>query len=174
MGVNRKSTNTFTVSGELLTIKTKSGVEILADAEDLGKLQTWSWCINKAGYAVANIGEKIVRMHRYIMDADDGEVVDHKNRNILDNRKQNLRICTQQENMRNVRPAQTSKTGEVGIRMTKHNKFNVRITHNKKEMHIGNYDTLEEAIAARKVAEKKYHGEFGSHHQERGLAHGEK
>lgn len=164
MGVRRKSTNTFTVNGAVLTIKTKSGVEILADSEDLDKLRTWSWCINKAGYAVANTGKKIVRMHRFIMDAADGSVVDHINHNILDNRKQNLRICSQKENARNVRTARNSETGEIGIRITEHNRFNVRITVDRRAIHIGNYRTMEEAIEARKAAERKYHGEFGSHH----------
>ncbi len=163
MGESKKNTNIFIENGDELIIKTKSGSKIIADLEDYKKLSKYSWCISKTGYAVCNTGKKVVRMHRYILDAEPGKVIDHINHNKLDNRKKNLRICSQQENLRNVKPCKTSQTGEVGIRITKGGKFNARITHNKKEIHIGNFETLSEAVAARIEAEKKFHGIYGAH-----------
>lgn len=121
-------------------------------------------CKSKKGYAVANIRGKVVKMQRYIMEVNDQKaVVDHINRNIFDNRKKNLRICSQAENCRNKSVSKKCKSGYLGIRVTKHGRYNVRITVNRKEIHIGNYGTLEEAIKAREMVEDKYHKQFASH-----------
>lgn len=48
-----------------------------------------------------------------------------------------------------------------GIRVTPFGKYNVRITCDRKEIHVGNYDSFEEAKQARIEAERKYYGEFG-------------
>lgn len=160
----RKNTNTFTTAGEVLLITTRNGFNYIADADDRELLEKYSWCRSATGYAVANIGHKVTKMHRYIMGITDPNVlVDHKNRNIYDNRKENLRICTHAENCRNKSVSKNCKTGHLGIRQTKEGKYNVRITSNWKEIYIGNYETLEDAIKAREAAEDKYRKEFGSH-----------
>ena len=95
-GSPRKSTNTFLIDGDVLTIETKDGEIFLADAEDYEKLSRYSWCLSKQGYAVANLGGKVRRMHRYILGLDSADtdmVIDHKNHDKRDNRKENLRIC---------------------------------------------------------------------------------
>lgn len=159
-GKARKSTNVFSIKGNVLTVKTKSGDTIMTDLDDFDQLNKYSWCVSKTGYAVANIGNKVTKMHRYILGVKNTcEVVDHINGNKLDNRKENLRICTQAENSRN--KTISNEYGVPGIRLTKHGKFNVRITVNKNEIHIGNYSTLKEAIDARLEAERNYYGEFG-------------
>ena len=159
-GHPRESTNKFELAGDVLIITTQKGGTILADAEDYPILKDHSWCISKTGYAVANFRGKVVKMHRLIMQADDPDiVVDHKNNNKLDNRKQNLRKCTQAENARN----KSGKHKYIGIRLTPHGSYNVRITINRKEIHVGNYATIDEAITARCKAEDKYHKEFGHH-----------
>ena len=160
----RKRTNTYEVHGDVLKITTKNGIEIIADADDLEKLNKYSWCISKTGYPVANINYKVTKMHRYILGLSDPTIiVDHKNRNPFDNRKANLRICTIADNTRNKSVSKNCKSGHIGIRKTPYGRYNVRITCNRKEIYVGNFKTLEEAIAARKTAEQKYHGEFGSH-----------
>lgn len=78
----------------------------------------------------------------------------------MDNRKVNLRLCSPKENSRNLSLAKNNKTGVTGVRKTKYGKWNARITVDRKEIYLGNYDTLEEAAKARKEAEKKYFGEF--------------
>ena len=160
----RERTNTYVVQGDILIITTGKGVEILADADDLEKLNKHSWCISKTGYPVANINHKVTKMHRHILGLTDPSIiVDHKNRNPFDNRKANLRICTAADNARNKSVSKKCKSGHIGIRKTPHNRYNVRITCGRKEIHIGNFKTLDEAIVARKAAEEMYHGEFGSH-----------
>lgn len=160
----RKRTNQYIVHGEVLEIITAKGDVILADTEDLDKIRRYSWCISKTGYAVANNGKKVIKMHRYILDLEDPDIqVDHRNRNRVDNRRKNLRCCTVVENKRNVGVKPGNRLGVLGIRRTPAGKYNVRIVKDRVEHHIGNFLTLEEAIAARNKAERKYHGEFASH-----------
>lgn len=164
-GKKRVSKNKFIIQGSILSVITSSGDVILADIPDKELLQKYTWCISKTGYAVANIRGKVTKMHRYILGTDvcGGSCVDHINRNPLDNRRANLRLCTCGENTRNRTASPNCKSGHIGIRITPSGKFNVRITYMRKEIHIGNFDTLEEAIQARNQAEDQYHGEFGSH-----------
>lgn len=162
-GHKRERTNTYLEEGDLLIVTTKKGEKILADIEDAEKLKKYSWCISKTGYAVANINHKVMKLHRYLLGLEDaGVVVDHKNHNKLDNRKYNLRLCTAWENSKN-QQGNKGRALPVGIRLTPFGKFSARITHNRKEHFLGNYDTLEEAVCARKKAEDKYCGDFALH-----------
>ena len=78
---------------------------VIIDEESLPIFNSKKWHISDTGYVVwrgISNGEKhTVRLHRLIAQAKDGEIVDHINRNKLDNRKSNLRIVTQKENVRN-------------------------------------------------------------------------
>lgn len=84
---------------------TNAVVEI--DDEDLMLVSKYKWHLSSTGYAVWRGIEqgvkKTLRMHRLVTNAPKGKVVDHINHNPLDNRKINLRVCTQSENMRNKR-----------------------------------------------------------------------
>jgi hypothetical protein len=158
--IGRKSTNIFVISGDVMTVHTKSGDVIIADAEDYDKLSKYSWCISKTGYAVANINGKVTKMHRYILDDADGYIIDHSNGNRLDNRKLNLRKCTNTENARNVSVSKNSRSGVLGVRITPNNRYVATIMVNRKTIYIGTYDTLAEAKTARMKAEIKYFGEY--------------
>ncbi|WP_394805346.1 HNH endonuclease signature motif containing protein [Rhodococcus qingshengii] len=87
-----------------MTIDIK-GNKVLIDRADLKLVSAYKWHIGSTGYAVwrgNQNGKKItVRMHRLITGCPSGLIVDHINHNRLDNRRKNLRICTQTENMRN-------------------------------------------------------------------------
>ena len=87
--------------------------------------------------------------------------IDHINHNGLDNRKCNLRICTNAENNRNKRFERNPRSGYTGIRYnSKTGSYYVRIMVNKKEISLGAYKSIEEAIEARKKGEEKYFGNF--------------
>ena len=77
----------------------KHGNEVnktLIDLDDVEKIKNIKWCLHKTEGYVQN--SKIGRLHRYITNCPEDMVVDHINRNRLDNRKENLRICTIQQN----------------------------------------------------------------------------
>ena len=90
--------------------------------------------------------------------------VDHIFHNTFDNRKEKLRVCTNQENCFNhVAHKNNYSTGICGItrdESKKNKKYRARIYINKKGIHLGYFETLDEAIMARNEAEKKYFGEY--------------
>ena len=136
---------------------------ILVDQEDLEKIAAVSfyWNIlkrktdNKA-YTFDN--GKTVYLSRVIMNPVDGMVVDHINGNGLDNRKINLRICTQAQNTRN----RTVSAGRKykGITQRTNKSYRVRITVDGRCINVGDYLTEEKAIVAYNKAAIKYHGEY--------------
>lgn len=89
------------------------GKEILFDKADLPIVQKYKWYINDGGYAVwrgeINGEKKTIRLHRLIAHPTDGLVVDHINRNKLDNRRANLRCVTQKINARNTDRCEQAK-----------------------------------------------------------------
>ena len=155
----KKNTNKYEVK-----VITKKGEQILIDAEDFDKVKRYCWCISKTGYPVANVKGKVTKLHRYILGLSNPNIiVDHKNRNKLDNRKINLRICTILENSRNTTKSKNNKTGYLGISFAGKNKFRARIMVNGKEIRLGHYEKIEDAIKARKEAELKYFGDYAPH-----------
>lgn len=89
-------------------------------------------------------------LHNWIMNCPKGLQVDHINHNTLDNRKENLRVCTCRENSQNKR---NNTSGCVGVRWhTQGKKWNARITIKGKEKSLGMFNTFEEAVQARTKA----------------------
>ena len=114
-------------------------------------------------YATISYGGKKLFLHRFLMgylntDYKLEETVDHINGNSLDNRISNLRICSQKENMQNIR----KKSNFVGVGWLKYNrKWTARIMSNYKGIHLGNYETYEEAVLARLTKEQELFGDYG-------------
>jgi hypothetical protein len=98
--------------------------------------------------------------------------IDHINGDSTDNRIENLRDVSHKENSRNMARFSTNTTGVAGVSITKYGKFKARIKADGESIHLGNYETLEEAAAARKEAEIKY-GFHENHGRERANAEGE-
>jgi hypothetical protein len=83
------------------------GKVALVDDDDFIKVSSGTWCAQRAKttfYAHGHIPhrKKIISMHRFIMGDPEGKEIDHINGNGLDNRKENLRIVSHQENMINI------------------------------------------------------------------------
>lgn len=78
-----------------------AGKYALVSPEDYPRIAKHSWYYRE-GYALAKIESKEIRMHRYIMDVHDPDlIVDHKDRNRLNNTRDNLRIINYLENANN-------------------------------------------------------------------------
>lgn len=128
----------------------------LIDIEDIDKVKDIKWSGDKYIYS----GD--YRLHRYIMNCtDDNLVVDHINRNSLDNRKENLRICTPIDNSRNKGLFSFNTSGFTGVSFNKNiNKWTSIITFENKNITLGFFDSKEEALKERLKAEVYYFGEF--------------
>jgi hypothetical protein len=135
-------------------IKLTQGQVALVDDEDYDFLMQWKWYTLKAKctyYAVRSehfwgTDEidicKCVRMHRIIMQPPDNMQIDHINHNGLDNRKCNLRIVTNRENMMNMKKG--NKTGRIGIYKNR-NKFVAKASKGGQRVYIGTFNNADEA-----------------------------
>lgn len=149
----------------------------LVDDEDYEYLNRWKWCAHwnpktNSFYAVRNEvvakgKSKTIRMHRAIMQEPVGKVVDHDNHNTLDNRKENLRICDQADNMHNFRKPLNNTSGYKGVTINRQKSKNrvrkyitAQIGVNGKVLRLGYFKTLQDAAKAYNEAAIKYFGEF--------------
>lgn len=134
----------------------------LIDLDDIEKVKDYRWSFK--GYVgkgyVKNEKNKLF-LHKFIMNAPKGVVVDHINHNKLDNRKCNLRICTHSQNNMNRVKQSNNTSGYTGVYWSKeHSKWHAQIECNKKRIHLGYYNDIEDAVKARKQAEIEYFGEY--------------
>ncbi len=86
-----------------LVLVNRLGVEVgraLIDLDDVEKVSKYKWHLTEAGY-VAHKCKTQLLLHRFLMNPGVGQVVDHKSRNKLDNRKRSLRITNQAVNAYN-------------------------------------------------------------------------
>lgn len=134
----------------------------IVDDENFKYLNQWKWHFTH-GYATRNkyIREtqkgKRVSMHRLVNKTPEGLDTDHINRNKLDNRKVNLRTVTRQKNMRNTGLVITNTSGHKGVYKDKQlNKWRAYIKVDAKQIYLGSYTKIEDAVTARKQAEIKY------------------
>lgn len=112
------------------------------------------------GYAIFNYKGKTYLLHRWIMDAKPGEQVAHLDGNKLNNKRSNLKICSQSENFRNLNDElrKDNTSGYRGVTCyKKYQKWIARIRgFDKKLIHLGYYDTPEEAHVAYQKAAERY------------------
>lgn len=144
---------------ELYNRENKFLSEAIIDIEDFDKVKNIKWRCN-SGYVVADINNKRVSLHRFILNIDKKEdIVDHRDHNTLNNRKNNLRVCTISQNNRNRNIIKTNTSGVTGVRRG-NDKWRACIVFNKKNISLGTFENFEDAVKARKEAEEKYFGEF--------------
>jgi hypothetical protein len=123
---------------------------VLVDDCDREMLEAMGkWHISSGGYCVRR--RPNTRMHRVIMQPPDNLFVDHINGNKLDNRRENLRIVTNQQNQWN----QTRAKGYYWN--AERNKWQVTIVVNKKNIFLGRFDTEEQARQAYLNAKQELH-----------------
>jgi hypothetical protein len=137
------------------------GQNAIVDAEDFARLMEINWYAHwcketKTFYADGRINGKYVSMHSVIMG---GIGYDHKNRDTLDNRKENLRKCTRAQNMQNRTKFSRNTTGFKGVYKT-YKWFQAKIGWQCKMHNIGLFKTAEAAALAYDFAARKLHGQF--------------
>lgn len=93
------------------------------------------------------------------MNSKDCEIIDHINRNRNDNRKENLRIVSHTENQFNRSLNKNNKSGVSGVKELS-GRWNAEIGYRNETIRLGSFESFEEAVKARLLAEQKYYGEY--------------
>lgn len=110
----------------------------------------WDWDSGKA-----------ISMAREILQCEPGEEADHRNRNTLDNRRENLRKATRSQNTTNRKTQSNNTSGFKGVSWNKRDgKWVAYITHERIRLSLGYFSSKKEAIQSRNEAAKKLHGRF--------------
>jgi len=134
----------------------------IVDAEDYDRFSKYKWHASNKGqtsYAQRNGPDGIVCMHRLIAGAPPHLVVDHINHNGLDNRKKNLRLCTQAQNIYNSLPRRNCSSKYKGVYLHKRtNRYRATIRYKGKRFHLGSFKN---EVDAAKAYDKKACELFG-------------
>ena len=133
------------------------------DHEDFGLLGTypyWSLLVRPTDIKVTScIAQETIYLHRVVMRCPDDMVVDHIDGDGLNNKKINLRICTQANNTRNKSQNKNKKLYK-GVTMRKTGMYRARITYQFIQYNLGDFVSAEQAALAYNLAAIKYFGEF--------------
>lgn len=142
----------------------ENGLTLLVDPDVATWLpRVWLVTAKYGRYVAYKRNFKTIYLHRAIMQCPDDMVVDHINGDTRDNRRVNLRICGNSDNVRNrVILNKNNTSGKRGVSYLKgRDIWEARIKHNRKGIYLGRFATFEEAVSARLAAEKQYFGAFG-------------
>lgn len=132
------------------------------DEETSKWAKDYKWHVHK-GYAAFTRGSgkeaQRLYLHRILMDAPKGQVIDHINGDKLDNRQENLRPATVSQNGANVGKLSTNKSGLKGV--VKHgNRFRAYIHKNRRTKYLGTFGSAEEAACEYDAKAKEMFGKF--------------
>lgn len=177
-----QSTCTNSEKQSWAAITLSKGQVAIVDADDYEWLSQWTWHATKfkrmarEGYYATRtqiIGsgaktrkKRCVYMHRVILAAEAGQMVDHKDGDTLNNRRSNLRLCTKAQNAMNAQKNGGRKytSRYKGVSYTRHGKYKRRwiasIKVGGKHVFVGRFHTEEEAAMAYDAAAKSHFGEF--------------
>ena len=136
--------------------RVRKPADMLVDDDCKWLVEKFHWVLDRYGYAItrAYFGEpgrkkqSHILFHRVIANALPGQIVDHINRNKLDNRRANLRIVTPHESARNRSPISTDFIGMTGVAHVKdvsYYKYRAFGNFNRKHYHLGCFSTAETA-----------------------------
>lgn len=145
----------------MILISLTSGKYAIISSSDYEKIKHIKWHYSSCGYAMGrNLNKEKVYMHRLLIGAKKGEYVDHIDGNKLNNRKDNLRICTQSENMRNSTKRANCSSIYKGVCNSKTRGWISYITLNKKRKTLGYHKSEVEAAENYNENAVKMHGKF--------------
>jgi len=161
LSVLKSKTNKYDLSGDYgIGWTSNTNEEFYFDLEDYNKIKDFCWysCKYKNYKRLcSNYKNKIIKFHNLVYN--NGKITDHKNRNTLDNRKENLRKATYLQNASNSSIAKNNKSGVIGVHYNKRDDLWVsQIGINGRNIHLINSKNKNTCIIKRLEAEIEYFG----------------
>ena len=145
-------------------VQLANGSVCLFDPSDCPLVSQHVWIAirsHRTTYARARTADGYVFLHNLLMGKRNGFRVDHRNGNGLDNRRENLRWATGDQNAQNSHKAPNSKSGYRGVQQgTRSKKWEANISAGGVRHRLGYFATAEEAARVYDDAAKRFHGEF--------------
>jgi len=137
----------------------------LVDDEDYERFSFKRWNLSPFGYARSKYRKDNIEatcfLHRFIMNAQPGTILDHINGDKLDNRKSNLRFCTTSQNGYNRKRQKNNISGHAGIGWNKQfGKWKARIRRDQTPIYEEHFDDFDEAVREYRKNHKQLIGEF--------------
>jgi hypothetical protein len=153
--------------------RTKERIRIIASVEDACWLGLMYRGIDGKRRAYTNaLTRKYYAMHRMVLNVRGSEQIDHINNDPLDNRRENLRICSQADNLKNQLPGRNAKVPYKGVTINpamQKKPYRSIICGDGVKTHLGYYATPEEAALAYDEAAGRLHGDFALTNAKLGL-----
>lgn len=155
-----------------MTFRTSNGFTVTVDADDYDEVMCHVWkarkppssrtyYVERGEYDSQRKKWKLVLLHRQLLDSPDGVMVDHWNGNGLDNRRKNLRHCTNAQNQANQQLRLDSRTGFRGVDFHAPSQFfRAHIKLDGKKRYLGQFATARDAAIAYDNAARSLYGEF--------------
>lgn len=144
-----------------------NGDHFYIDKKDKDKIymHTWYICVDEKGYKAVTTADRL-NLARFLMKAPINLEVDHIDLDRTNNRRSNLRLCTHQQNQFN-QPLQVNNTsGVTGVSYyAPRNKYRARIKVAQHDIHLGYYESFEEATQARNVGMRCMFGQYGRYNE---------
>lgn len=158
-------------------IQLTQGYVAVVDDEDFELVSQYGWYakfdkLARTPYARTDIRVdcvsskfKQIAMHRFIMNAPKGTMVDHRDENGLNNQRDNLRFATRHQNGVNQAKKSSNSSGYKGVSTLHRLKVNPHVAYiykNRQRYHLGYFATAKEAALAYNKAAIELHGEFAN------------
>lgn len=163
--------NKADVSDDVVKIYGEDGSFFIVDREDYDYVKNWFWRKDQKGYWITNskkedveiYNKKMLRVHQLIAARKYGEYntkilfPDHLSRDKSDNRRCNLILKSNMDNMKNRSISKANTSGKTGVCFAKSKGlWTAFITINYETIYLGDYQQYEDAVKARLKAEEKY------------------
>lgn len=143
---------------DAVQIPLSNGGFALIDASDEPLVKGRTWWRDNRGYVVAKIKQRCARLHRVLLGFPPHDI-DHRDGDKLNNRRENLRPCTNHQNQANSKPHGGKRFKGVYLQR-KSGRFEAAIHPHGKRMHLGTFSTAEDAARAYDSKAREVYGEF--------------
>ena len=156
--------NNYTDLGDgRVSVTSTNGIAFLIDKSDevLVKQHKWHVCTDSKGYHMV-ISSRRVKLDNVLLGHPAGMEIDHIDLNPLNNCRNNLRIVSHQCNQINQPPQSNCKSGVSGVQYyARYKQYRARIKIGQKDIHLGYYESFQQAVQARNVGMECMFGEYG-------------